>query len=41
MFEQWKNEYNKERPHKVLDMKTPDGVCIKSEREYNGESREF
>lgn len=41
MFEQWRNEFNEERPHEALDMKTPATVYRKSEREYDPEFVEF
>jgi putative transposase len=41
MFERWRREYNEERPHEALDMKTPDSVYQRSEREYDGEFVEF
>ena len=36
VFDVWRNEFNKERPHESLGMKTPSAVYIKSERKYTG-----
>ena len=41
MFEEWRKEYNEERPHESLEMKTPGSVYRRSEREYDGEFVEF
>lgn len=34
IFDVWKNEYNKERPHESLDMNTPASVYKKSKRKF-------
>jgi transposase InsO family protein len=34
-FDQFIEEYNRERPHESLEMKTPDQVHVKSERQYS------
>jgi len=36
VFDEWKNEYNTERPHEALKLKTPEQVYRKSPRKYNG-----
>lgn len=36
VFDEWRNEFNTERPHEALDLKTPDEVYRKSNRAYNG-----
>jgi putative transposase len=35
-FDQWRQEYNQERPHEGLGMKTPAEVYARSERSYEG-----
>jgi transposase InsO family protein len=35
-FDQWRQEYNQERPHEALGMKTPAEVYQRSERTYAG-----
>jgi len=35
-FEQWRQEFNTERPHESLDMATPADVYCPSERAYEG-----
>lgn len=37
VFDSWRNEYNNERPHESLQMKTPGEIYNKSERAYDGE----
>ena len=41
MFENWRNEYNEERPHEALNMKTPATVYKPSEQEYDGDFAEL
>jgi len=41
IFDEWRNEYNTERPHEALGLKTPEEVYRKSEREYDGTSYEL
>src|SRR4030042_1292737 len=36
VFNVWKKEFNEERPHEALGMKTPAMVYVKSERKYEG-----
>ena len=36
VFDVWREEFNTERPHESLDMKTPAMVYEKSERKYHG-----
>ena len=40
-FEKWRKEYNRERPHESLKMKTPASIYSKSQRQYDGEFVEF
>ncbi len=37
VFEEWRKEFNNERPHEALDMKTPASVYKKSKRKYDRE----
>ncbi len=39
-FDLWRVEYNTERPHEALEMKTPSQLYLKSQRLYTGESPE-
>ena len=41
MFEKWRIEYNEERPHESLNMKTPATLYKASEQEYDGDFVEF
>jgi putative transposase len=41
MFDIWKEEYNTERPHESLSMKTPSEVYQNSERKYKGTTFEI
>lgn len=37
VFNVWRKEFNEERPHESLSMKTPAMVYVKSERKYEGD----
>jgi putative transposase len=37
VFDEWRKDFNTERPHEALKMKTPASVYVKSEREYEPE----
>jgi hypothetical protein len=37
IFDVWRNEYNNERPHESLEMKTPTQVYIKSKLKFSGD----
>ncbi|GHT99571.1 hypothetical protein FACS1894142_7300 [Spirochaetia bacterium] len=41
VFDEWRNEFNTERPHQALGMKRPAEVYRKSERKYISEKIEF
>ncbi len=41
IFDEWRNEYNTERPHEALNMKTPEEVYRKSPRVFHGDVFEF
>lgn len=35
LFDKWRIEFNRERPHESLNMKTPEQVYVKSERQFD------
>lgn len=37
-FDQWRQDFNNERPHQALDMKTPSEVYFPSENQYTGDT---
>ena len=41
VFDKWKKEYNIERPHEALDMKTPGTIYSASDVEYDPDFVEF
>jgi transposase InsO family protein len=38
LFEKWRIEFNRERPHEALSMKTPEEVYTKSDRQFDPEA---
>ena len=41
IFEEWRKEFNEERPHEALDMKTPSSIYKSSDIEYDPDFVEF
>lgn len=41
VFTEWRNCYNKERPHEALGMRCPSDIYVPSEREYRDEVKKY
>ncbi|MGE8793912.1 integrase core domain-containing protein [Leptospira terpstrae] len=35
LFDKWRIDFNRNRPHEALNMKTPEQVYIKSDRKFD------